>query len=94
MPHAELKCTRAYVEITNICNMHCSFCHGHSRAPRRMSVDEFSHVLGELEGKIQFVYYHLMGEPLTHPDLPRMISMANARGFRSVLNDRRYGISE
>ena len=85
MTQATLKCTRAYVEITNICNMHCSFCHGHSRAPRRMSVEEFSHVLGELEGKIQFVYYHLMGEPLTHPDLPAMIRMANARGFRSVI---------
>ena len=85
MTQATLKCTRAYVEITNICNMHCSFCHGHSRTPRRMSMDEFSHVLGELEGKIQFVYYHLMGEPLTHPDLPTMIRMANARGFRSVI---------
>ena len=85
MTQATLKCTRAYVEITNICNMHCSFCHGHSRAPRRMSVEEFSHVLDELEGKIQFVYYHLMGEPLTHPDLPAMIRMANARGFRSVI---------
>ena len=43
--------SRTYVEITNICNMHCSFCHGHSRAPRRMSVDEFSYILDELEGK-------------------------------------------
>ena len=77
--------SRTYVEITNICNMHCSFCHGHSRAPRRMSMDEFSHILDELEGKIQFVYYHLMGEPLTHPALPDMIRLANARGFRSVI---------
>ena len=22
---------KAYIEITNLCNMHCSFCHGHSR---------------------------------------------------------------
>ena len=77
--------SRVYVEITNICNMHCSFCHGHSRAPRRMSTDEFSRVLDALEGQTKFVYYHLMGEPLSHPDLPDMIRTATARGFRSVI---------
>ncbi len=76
---------RVYVEITNICNMHCSFCHGHSRAPRRMSTDEFDRVLDALDGQTKFVYYHLMGEPLTHPDLPDMIELATARGFRSVI---------
>ena len=76
---------RVYVEITNICNMSCSFCHGHSRAPRRMSTDEFSRVLDALNGQTKFVYYHLMGEPLTHPDLPEMIRIATARGFRSVV---------
>ena len=58
---------RVYVEITNICNMACSFCHGHSRTPRRMSEEEFSRVLDALQGQTNFVYYHLMGEPLTHP---------------------------
>ena len=77
--------SRVYVEITNICNMHCSFCHGHSRAPRRMSADEFSRVLDALEGQTKFVYYHLMGEPLSHPNLPDMIRTATARGFRSVI---------
>lgn len=77
--------SRVYVEITNICNMHCSFCHGHARPPRRMSKDEFSRVLDALDGQTKYVYYHLMGEPLTHPDLPKMIDMASARGFRSVI---------
>ncbi len=77
--------SRAYVEITNICNMRCSFCHGHKRAPRRMSEKEFSRVLDQLEGKTKFVYYHLMGEPLTHPLLPRFLEMASSRGFHSVI---------
>lgn len=76
---------RVYVEITNICNMSCSFCHGHKRPHRRMRMDEFDRVLDALEGQTKFVYYHLMGEPLTHPDLPDMIRMANERGFRSVI---------
>ena len=31
---------KVYVEITNICNMNCSFCHGHSRALRQMTEAE------------------------------------------------------
>ncbi len=77
--------SRAYVEITNICNMRCSFCHGHSRTPRQMTVKEFDRILEQLTGKTEYVYYHLMGEPLTHPLLPRFMEMAAEKGFRSVL---------
>ena len=77
--------SRVYVEITNICNMNCSFCHGHSRSARRMTLAEFSQVLDQLQGKTQYVYYHLMGEPLTHPQLPDFLALAKTRGFRSVI---------
>ncbi|MBQ1223366.1 MAG: radical SAM protein [Oscillospiraceae bacterium] len=52
---------KVYVEITNICNMSCSFCHGHKRAPKRMSRDEFSLVLDKLKEQTKYIYYHLMG---------------------------------
>lgn len=77
--------SRIYVEITNICNMRCSFCHGHSRIPRRMTQEEFSRILRQLQGKTRYVYYHLMGEPLTHPDLPLFLQMAKEQGFKSVI---------
>lgn len=77
--------SRVYVEITNICNRSCSFCHGHGRELRQMSEEEFSRVLEQLSGQTRYLYYHLMGEPLLHPALPRLIAMASARGFRSVL---------
>ena len=77
--------SRVYVEITNICNMHCSFCHGHSRAPRQMTESEYAHVLAQLSGKTQYIYHHLMGEPLVHPLLPQFIEMAHRSGFRPML---------
>ena len=77
--------SRAYVEITNLCNLHCSFCHGHSRSPRRMTAEEFSHILSELAPQTSYLYYHLMGEPLTHPELPQFLQMAHDKGFRSVI---------
>lgn len=77
--------SRAYVEITNICNMNCSFCHGHSRSSRQMTEAEYARVLQQLSGKTQYIYHHLMGEPLVHPLLPRFIQMACAAGFHPML---------
>lgn len=77
--------SRAYVEITNICNMNCSFCHGHSRAPGRMTYEEFDKLTNDLVGVTQYIYYHLMGEPLTHPQLCDFIRLANSKGFKSAV---------
>ena len=77
--------SRVYVEITNICNMNCSFCHGHSRPLRQMTEEEYAHILKQLTGKTQYLYHHLMGEPLVHPLLPRFIEMACQAGFRPML---------
>ncbi len=76
---------KVYVEITNICNMNCSFCHGHKRAARRMSREEFLLILDKLTDKTKYIYYHLMGEPLTHPELPGFIRLAGERGYKSII---------
>ena len=77
--------SKVYVEITNICNMNCSFCHGHQRAPRKMSMEEFTYILDRLTEQTKYIYYHLMGEPLTHPLLPEFIRLAGARGYKSII---------
>ena len=82
------RCTmysRVYVEITNICNRACSFCPGTTRPPRRMTAEEFDAVTDRLRGVTEYLYYHVMGEPLTHPQLPDFIRMANAKGFKSAV---------
>jgi len=77
--------SRVYVEITNICNMNCSFCHGHSRPAKRMSKEDFCAILQKLQGQTEYIYYHLMGEPLTHPELPDFLRLAAQKGYRSVI---------
>ena len=76
---------KVYIEITNICNMNCSFCHGHKRPLRKMSKEEFALVLDKLSNQTKYIYYHLMGEPLTHPLLPEFIQLANQHGFKSII---------
>ena len=80
-----MKYKKAYIEITNICNMSCSFCHGHKRELRRMSREEFATVLEKLKGQTEYIYYHLMGEPLTHPELPEFLKMAAGSGYKSII---------
>ena len=76
---------KVYVEITNQCNRSCSFCHGHSREARSMSMEEFSLVLDKLADQTKYLYYHLVGEPLTHPLLPDFIRLAGERGYKSII---------
>ena len=76
---------RAYIEITTICNRSCSFCPGTTRPLRRMSLSEFDTVTDRLRGVTEYLYYHVMGEPLTHPDLPDFIRLAKGKGFKSAI---------
>ncbi len=76
---------KIYLEITDICNLSCSFCHGTNRLPRMMSPEEFDAVTEMIKGRAEFLYFHLMGEPLMHPDLPAFIRLAAEKGFRPVL---------
>ena len=75
-----MKYSRAYVEITNICNKNCSFCPKNKREKRRMTEDEFAIVANKLRPMTDYIYYHVMGEPLTHPLLPTFIKKANELG--------------
>ena len=77
--------SRVYVEITNICNRACTFCPGTKREKRRNTVDEFSVVLDKLQGVTEYIYLHVMGEPLTHPDLCKLIDLASSRGFKCAI---------
>ncbi len=77
--------SKVYVEITNQCNRNCSFCPGTARKPGMMTLEQFSQVAEKLQGITRYLYYHLMGEPLTHPALPDMIRKASALGFKSAI---------
>lgn len=79
------KYSRVYVEITNICNRSCSFCPGTKRLPQRMTFEEFNKVANALVGVTDYLYFHVMGEPLTHPDLPKMIKYATSLGFKCAV---------
>ncbi len=85
---------KAYVEITNICNLSCPFCHGTKRAPRTMSADEFAEVAQKLRGYTEHIYFHLLGEPLLHPELSEMLSIAAEKDFRCCITTNGFLIKQ
>ena len=76
---------KIYLEISNVCNLKCSFCPGTKRAPKIMSEETFSKLLPQLRPWTDFLYFHLMGEPLCHPQLGRFLEIAESYGFKVIL---------
>ena len=72
---------KVYLEITNRCNLRCSFCPGTRRPPRTMSPAEFRLLAEKLRPATRYLYLHLMGEPLLHPELPALLAIAGELNF-------------
>lgn len=73
---------KAYLEITNCCNLSCSFCPKTVRPPRTMIPEEFRLLAGKLRTVTEYLYLHLMGEPLLHPQLDRLLAIADELRFQ------------
>lgn len=75
------KNSRIYIEITNVCNLSCSFCIGNVRVPRFMSSDEFSYIIQQAKPYTNHIYLHVLGEPLLHQQLEEILSVAHHFGM-------------
>ena len=76
---------KIYLEISNICNLRCAFCPGTKRTPKAMTEVEFSFLLTKLRPYSDYLYFHLMGEPLCHPHLEHFLQLAGDSGFKVIL---------
>lgn len=76
---------KAYVEITNICNLSCDFCHGTKRTPHRLTAAEFNYIMQRLKGHTEYVYLHILGEPLTHPELGNIMAAVAECGIKCCI---------
>ena len=76
---------KAYLEITNICNLDCSFCHKTKRDKAFMPKERFRYAANELYRVADYLYLHVMGEPLLHPALEDYLAIAREIGFRVIL---------
>ncbi len=69
------KYRKIYIEITNKCNLNCSFCPKTKRAGRTMSAEEFAAVANAVRDRGVNYYLHLMGEPTSHPEFEKILKI-------------------
>ena len=68
---------KIYLEITNKCNLSCSFCPMNKREKCFMSLEDFKVILKKLKNHTKYLYFHVMGEPLIHPEINTFIDLAS-----------------
>lgn len=73
---------RVYIEITNVCNLKCEFCLPHNRENKFMTFDEFKLILKKVKPFTNYIYLHVKGEPLLHPNVDEFIKYAYDEGFQ------------
>ena len=70
-----MKFKKIYIEITNICNLNCSFCSKSNLSKKEMSNTQFEEVLKKINDYTDYIYLHVKGEPLIHKELDSILSL-------------------
>ena len=76
---------KAYVEITNKCNLNCSFCKGTEREKAFMSVEKFRIAAQKLRCVTGYIYLHILGEPTLHPHLGEILDICKELDFKVII---------
>lgn len=76
---------KIYVEITNECNLSCSFCSVSEREKQYMSVTNFELILQKTHQFTDYIYLHVKGEPLLHPNLSDILDLCAQYRLKTVL---------
>lgn len=71
------KYKKIYIEITNNCNLKCSFCSEVKRKRRFMTTEEFENILIKIKDYTDYIYLHIKGEPLLHPNIIEFLRLAD-----------------
>lgn len=69
---------RIYIEISNICNLSCAFCPESKRNALSMSTLQFEEILKQVTPFTDYIYLHIKGEPLLHPDLSSLLDLCES----------------
>lgn len=75
------KYRKFYIEITNVCNLRCNFCPETKRAAEFMKIETFSKILDQIKPYTDYIYFHVKGEPLLHPEIDKFLDLSYEKGF-------------
>ncbi|OGR65691.1 MAG: hypothetical protein A2X31_09650 [Elusimicrobia bacterium GWB2_63_22] len=73
---------RAFIEITNSCNLACGFCASSSRPKTEMTLENFERAAAQAGELAAVLFLHLLGEPFMHPRLPELLAACSRLGLK------------
>jgi len=76
---------RVYVEITNYCNLNCSFCPDHKKNTKAIDPQQAKIIFGQIAPYTQHVYLHVKGEPLLSEHLKEILDEAHRSKMKVYL---------
>jgi sulfatase maturation enzyme AslB (radical SAM superfamily) len=85
---------KVYIEISNVCNLHCPFCPDVGRDKTFMGRDLFEKVVQVVGPLTEEVCFHLMGEPLLHPEFDSYVAFCQTFGVRINLTTNGFLLNE
>ena len=84
---------KIYLEITNVCHLKCSFCIGNKREPAFMNEKVYLTILDRIKPYTKYLYFHILGEPLMHPNINKFIDLAVLNNFNVNITTNGYLIN-
>lgn len=80
-----MKFSRAYVEITNICGLSCSFCPPKTKPSITMELPLFKKIVEELSPYTDEIALHVMGDPMVLSNLDEYLDIARNNGLKVMI---------
>ncbi|ADG93915.1 Radical SAM domain protein [Arcobacter nitrofigilis DSM 7299] len=85
---------KVHIEITNICNLKCSFCPPKNLPNATMSLDKFEKINSELSSVTKELAYHVVGDPLVVSNLNQYLDISKNHGLKVNLTTTGYNLKE
>lgn len=76
---------KIYIEISNICNLQCTFCPEVERDKKILSPEDFRKFAEQAKPLTKQVCLHLMGEPLGHPKFAEIMDICDELNLKIFL---------
>lgn len=89
-----MKFHRAYVEVTNICGLACSFCPPKEQPTQTMSLEFFESILCQLQEYTDEIALHVMGDPMVLSNLNDYLDRAHMFGFKVMITTSGFYLDE
>lgn len=89
-----MKFHRAYVEVTNVCGLACSFCPPKLQPTTTMSLSFFESILKQLREYTDEIALHVMGDPMVLSNLGEYLELAHRAGFKVMITTSGFYLDE